>query len=132
MKLRSILSGTLLTLAIVSLISCQENRKIRYRFCHQVYFWLNNPDNAADRAEFEQGLSSLLEIPEIRLYQTGVPEPATSGRGVVDGSYTYSLLVFFDDINGHDTYQDHPVHLKFVKDYQHLWNRVVVYDSVAK
>lgn len=124
--------GLLLAAILLSTTSCNENREIQYDFCHHVYFWLNNPESPADRAEFEQGLNSLLEIEEIRLYQIGVPEPGTADRGVVDGSYTYSLLVFFDDINGHDIYQDHPVHVKFVEDYQHLWNRVVVYDSVVE
>jgi hypothetical protein len=132
MKLRSIISGILLSLAIISLTSCQENREIEYDFCHHVFFWLNNPESPADRAEFERGLTSLLEIDEIRLYQFGIPEQGTAGRNVVDGSYTYSLLVFFEDMEGHDIYQDHPVHLKFVEDYQHLWNRVVVYDSVVE
>ncbi len=132
MKLSLSVFGLLLAAILLSTTSCSEKREIEYDLCHHVFFWLNNPESPADRAEFERGLESLLEIEAIRLYHIGIPEPGTAGRGVVDGSYTYSLLVFFEDLEGHDIYQDHPVHVKFVEDYQHLWNRVVVYDPVAK
>ena len=118
-------------MAIV-LNSCQEKREIQYDFCHHVYFWLNNPDNPAEREEFEKGLAELLEIQEIKMYHIGIPESGTAGRGVVDGSYTYSYMVFFDDLDGHDIYQDHPVHLDFVENYSHFWSKVVVYDSVSE
>jgi len=29
-----------------------------------------------------------------------------------------------------EVYQKHPIHLKFVEDYSHLWEKVIVYDSV--
>jgi hypothetical protein len=99
-------------------------------FAHHVFFWLNDPQNADDRATFEEGLRQLLEIPEIK--QAHIGFPANVGqRSVVDGSYTYSYLVMFDNIEGHNIYQDHPIHLKFIDDYKHLWSRVVVYDSEA-
>ncbi len=116
----------------LGLSSCNQNREIKHDFCHHVYFWLNNPDDPADRDAFEQGLTDLLNIPEIKMYHIGNPEPGTAGRGVVDGSYTYSYMVFFDDLEGHDIYQDHPVHLEFVENYSHLWNKVVVFDSVSE
>ncbi len=36
----------------------------------------------------------------------------------------------FDDAAGQQTYQDHPLHLRFVAECGHLWQRVVVYDSI--
>ncbi|MGF1584780.1 MAG: Dabb family protein [Bacteroidales bacterium] len=127
---------TLLTLFIVaimfSLTSCQENRSIDLNFCHHVYFWLNNPDNPADRETFENGIAELLEIPEIKSYHFGIPAPGTVDREVVDGSYTYSYLIFFDSPEAQDIYQDHPLHHKFIDNCSHLWDRVVVYDSVLK
>ncbi|MDB5240049.1 MAG: stress responsive alpha-beta barrel protein, partial [Spirosoma sp.] len=31
----------------------------------------------------------------------------------------------------HDAYQVHPVHLEFVAECAHLWNRVQIYDAVS-
>ena len=121
--------GLMLLLSGILFTSCNEGREIKYEFSHQVYFWLNNPDSQADRQEFEKGIAELLEIPEIKLYHVGLPVEETAGRGVVDGSYTYAYLVFFDDLEGHNIYQDHPIHVKFVEDYSHLWSNVVVYDA---
>lgn len=36
----------------------------------------------------------------------------------------------FDNQAGQDTYQLHPLHVKFVEENSHLWEKVVVYDSV--
>ena len=132
MRNKIIYFGLLLFSAAMLLNSCRENREIKYDFCHHVYFWLINPDDPADREAFEDGIAELLNIPEIKLFHLGVPAAGTADRGVVDGSYTYSYMVFFDDLNGHDIYQDHPIHLKFVEECRHLWNRVVVYDSVVE
>jgi hypothetical protein len=49
---------------------------------------------------------------------------------VVDNSYQASELMFFDDTAGQKTYQDHPIHQKFIKDCGHLWEKVIVYDSM--
>ncbi len=59
----------------------------------------------------------------------GIPA-ATEERGVVDNSYTYSYMVMFDSLDDQNIYQKHPVHLKFIEENSHLWNKVVVYDSV--
>ena len=126
------LYGLSLLIAAVLLGSCVESREISHPFCHHVYFWLNNPDDPADREAFENGIAELLEIQEIKSFHFGIPVPETAGRGVVDGSYTYSYMVFFDDLEGHDIYQDHPIHVRFVEENSHLWNRVVVYDSEVR
>ncbi|HEU0111987.1 MAG TPA: Dabb family protein, partial [Flavisolibacter sp.] len=36
-----------------------------------------------------------------------------------------------NDLEGQKTYQDHPIHKKFVEDCSHLWEKVVVYDMLA-
>ena len=38
--------------------------------------------------------------------------------------------MIFDDVSGQETYQEHPIHKKFVERCSHLWSRVVVYDSI--
>jgi len=37
-----------------------------------------------------------------------------------------SELMFFSDLAGQATYQNHPIHLDFIKNYSHLWSKVVV------
>jgi len=111
--------------------AAQKSRAIEYLFCHQVFFWLNNPDDAKERAQFEKAVQELLTIPEVKAYHVGTPAPVEK-RPVTDGSYTYAYVVFFEDIKAHDVYQEHPLHLKFIEENKHLWGKVQVYDSEVK
>ena len=36
----------------------------------------------------------------------------------------------FDDVEGQNAYQVHPIHQKFVEDCSHLWRKVTVFDSI--
>jgi hypothetical protein len=101
----------------------------RKRVVHHVFFWLRNPKSQDDLAELLKGLNTLKQIEVIRGIHIGVPA-STKQRDVVDGSYSASELIFFDDISAQETYQEHPIHKKFVESCSHLWSRVVVYDSV--
>ncbi len=96
---------------------------------HHVFFWLKNPQSEADKAKLIEGLQTLRKIETVREIHLGVPA-STEQRDVVDHSYSVSELIFFDDVKGQDTYQDHPIHQAFVKNYSHLWNKVVVYDAM--
>jgi hypothetical protein len=97
---------------------------------HHVFFWLKNPDSQEDLAALLAGLRTLAGIDTVRGIHIGVPAD-TEQRGVVDGSYSASELLFFDDVAGQDAYQVHPIHKQFVADCEHLWERVVVYDVMA-
>ena len=97
---------------------------------HHVFFWLKNPDSREDLAALLAGLRTLAGIDTVRGIHVGVPAD-TEQRGVVDGSYSVSELLFFDDVAGQDAYQVHPIHKQFVADCEHLWERVVVYDVKA-
>ncbi|GAB4453875.1 MAG: hypothetical protein OHK0029_07550 [Armatimonadaceae bacterium] len=96
---------------------------------HHVLFWLKNPDSEEDRAALIAGIQSLAEIPTIRLIHVGVPA-ATQPREVIDSSYSVSEMLLFDDLEAEATYQEHPLHQKFIADCAPLWNKVVVYDSI--
>ena len=64
-------------------------------FAHVVYFWLENPDSQTDRAAFETSLKKFLKNSAFaKTNFIGVP-PAPS-REVVDGSFTYSLILTFE------------------------------------
>src|SRR5690606_17088715 len=94
---------------------------------HHVFFWLKNPQSKDDLARLLTGLRTLGGIETVRAIHIGVPA-ATELRGVVDASYSASEILFFDDVAGQNAYQVHPIHQQFVKDCEHLWERVVVYD----
>lgn len=98
-------------------------------FVHHVFFWLKNPDNEADKAKLVEGLKTLLLIPGIKTAHIG--QPASTRRSVIESSYAISWLLFFDNPEEEAVYQQHPIHLKFVEDYSHLWEKVIVYDSVG-
>jgi hypothetical protein len=107
----------------------RDKQKKQGDFVHQVYFWLNNPDSAEDKAKLVEGLKTLKNnIKEIRLARIG--EPASTNRDVIERGYQVSWLLFFDNLEQQEVYQKHPIHLKFVENYSHLWSKVVVYDSV--
>lgn len=97
---------------------------------HHVFFWLKNPDSKEDLAKLLAGLRTLARIESIRGAHVGVPA-STEKRDVVDSSFSASEMFFFDDLAGQKTYQDHPIHMQFVAECSHLWERVVVYDAIS-
>ena len=97
---------------------------------HHVFFWLKNPSSKEDLTQLIEGLKTLSEIETVRAIHIGVPA-STEQRPVIDNSYSVSELLFFDDLTGQKTYQDHPIHKKFVEDCAHLWEKVIVYDTIT-
>jgi len=96
---------------------------------HHVFFWLKEPNNEAHKKQLVQALNDLLKVETIKLSHIGFPA-GTESRDVVDHSYSVSYMTMFDDQAGQDAYQVHPLHVKFVEENSHLWEKVVVYDSV--
>ena len=97
---------------------------------HHVFFWLKNPQSKEDLAKLLAGLKTLAKIETVRGTHFGVPA-STEKRDVVDNSFSASEILFFDDLAGQKTYQDHPIHKQFIADCSHLWERVVVYDAIV-
>jgi len=100
------------------------------RIVHHVFFWLKNPESAADRDALIAGLRKLAKVEVVRSLQIGVPA-STEQRDVVDSSFHVSELMVFDNVVDQKTYQDHPVHKEFVAKCEHLWAKVIVYDMVT-
>ncbi|MBP9927386.1 MAG: Dabb family protein [Cyclobacteriaceae bacterium] len=96
---------------------------------HHVFFWLKNPESKEDLAQLIAGVKSLSKIETIRMIHVGVPAP-TEKRPVIDDSYSVSELMFFDDDAGQKTYQNHPLHQKFLSECSPLWKKVLVYDTI--
>jgi Stress responsive A/B Barrel Domain len=99
------------------------------KLMHTAYFWLNNPDSAADREALIAGLRTLARVPTVISLHIGTPA-STEQREVVDNSFDVSELMWFDDVAGQAAYQVHPIHLEFVKNCSHLWAKVLVRDSL--
>jgi hypothetical protein len=95
---------------------------------HSVYFWLKPDADPALVAAFEAGLTRLTSIPGIVTAYIGRPE-TTPKRAVVDDSYAWALVEVFPDLAAHDRYQDHPIHLEFLREFSSIWQRVQVYDA---
>jgi len=105
-----------------------NNTKDKKVLVHHVFFWLKNPDSIADRDKLVEGVKTLEKIESIRQIHVGVLA-STEKRDVVDTSWQVSELMFFDDTAGQKIYQDHPIHQAFIKNYGHLWAKVIVYDA---
>lgn len=97
-------------------------------FAHTVYFWFKNPDKQTDRAKFETSLKTFLKNSKYaKTNFIGTAPKAT--RGVVDGSFTYSLIVTFESAEAQEGYQKEEAHLIFIEECKDLWEKVIVYDS---
>jgi hypothetical protein len=96
-------------------------------FVHTVFFYLKPETSAAAREKLLKECHDVLgKIPTVKNLWAGVP--ANTPRDVVDNSYGVGLTVTFADRAGHDVYQEHPLHLKFIADNKAWWARVQVYD----
>jgi hypothetical protein len=102
---------------------------LKTAFVHTVFFWLKNPDNAAEKAQLEAGLRSIAAVDTIKTAYIG--QPAATNRGVIDASYSFSITFIFDNAEAESVYQTHPTHLAFVDSCKHLWEKVIVYDAVG-
>jgi hypothetical protein len=120
-------------MAAASLVSVSNRANankgvINNTFVHHVFFWLKEPKNVEARKDFEKGLQGLVTVPQIQSYHIGTP--VESAREVVDDSFTYSYMAFFRNKEDQVIYQTHPIHLQFIEDCQHLWEKVIVYDAM--
>ncbi len=121
---------TLGTAAVAAAAVPSTGKAALPKLVHHVFFWLKNPESTADREALIAGIRKLEKIETVRAFHVGVPA-STEKRDVVDNSYGVSELLGFDDVDGQDIYQKHPLHLEFVKTCSHLWSKVVVYDVMA-
>ena len=108
----------------------KEMKEFDSNFSHTVFFWLKNPDNAADRAAFETSLKKFLGKSEYAKTKF-IGTPPKASRDVVDGSFTYSLILSFDSAESQQAYQDEVPHKVFIEESSDLWSKVIVYDSTG-
>jgi len=94
---------------------------------HHVLFWLKADITSEQKEAFRNSLQTLQAVEGVATIHVGMP--AAIDRAVVDTSYTFSLIIFFEDMNAHDVYQDHPLHQAFLNEFRIYFERVVIYDS---
>ncbi|PCD04825.1 hypothetical protein COC42_09430 [Sphingomonas spermidinifaciens] len=121
-------AGMLVAATLLPAQAQQTTAAAERRFLHHVFFTLKRPGNAEDRAKLIAALQKLAATPTIRSYQIG--QHAGTTRDVVQRGYDLSWTVAFDSPADQEAYQDHPIHLDFVRDNAALWSKVVVYDTV--
>jgi hypothetical protein len=96
---------------------------------HSVFFWLRDDIDEEMRQAFRRGLESLRGVPVVREMYVGVPADSPS-RPVLVTDYDFALTVIMDDMSAHDIYQEHPLHLAFLRDFKGYWSRVQIYDAI--
>lgn len=94
---------------------------------HHVIFWLKADTTDDQKLAFRKSLESLQGVETVKSVHVGTPAPIE--RAVVDTTYTFSLVVFFEDMAEHDVYQTHPIHLAFLDEFRQYFDKVVIYDA---
>ena len=127
-KFQMLAGGLLIAAAILPAKAGQGDATPERRFIHHVLFTLKRPGNAEDRDRLIAALRKLAATPTIRSFQIG--EHAGTTRDVIQRGYDLSWTLTFDTAADQAAYQDHPIHLDFVRDNAALWSNVVVYDTI--
>lgn len=96
-------------------------------FVHHVLFYLKNPNSMEDKASLVKGLQELSKMPCIPFSNIG--SPAATTREVIEKDYSISWLCIFESAQQEEVYQVHPLHLAFIENCKHLWQKVVIYDA---
>ncbi len=94
---------------------------------HHVLFWLKADTSEDQKKAFRASLESLEKVESIKSIYIGTPAPIS--RPVVDITYTFSLLIVFEDLKAHDIYQVHPLHKAFLDEFRSLFEKVIIYDA---
>lgn len=108
----------------------EKSTAMKEPFVHVVYFWLKEPENQEARKKFEASLKTFISQSSY-VKSSHIGTPAGTSRPVIDSSYSYCLVATFDSKEDQDKYQEEPVHLKFIEESKELWEKVLVYDSIA-
>jgi Stress responsive A/B Barrel Domain len=119
-----------LAAAKTELAATQTSKPYRPGLVHNVFFWLKKDISEADKKAFLEGVNSLRNIAMVKSCYIG-PPASTEKRDVVDNSFSYALLLHFDDAAAELAYQVDPIHSKFVADHKDKWTKVV-YDNLVE
>lgn len=127
-----------LLVLITALAACQSSGEVKVStaekeapvlenpFVHSVYIWFKEGVTEEQRAQMYADTEALKSIEVVKALYTG--KPAATDRPIVERSYDYAIIVHFEDLAGHDAYQQHPVHLALLKNHSSLWEKVMITD----
>ena len=126
---------TIIAIILISTIKVYSQTKknmeeFNSNFVHTVYFWLENPHNKEDRSTFIVSLQKFMKNSKYAK-NNFIGTPPKASRDVVDGSFTFSLIVAFKSAEEQAKYQEEEAHLKFIEESSSLWTKVIVYDSIG-
>lgn len=107
-------------------LSTQPDNQV---IAHYVLFWLKEEITDQEKKDFTQFFEKLKTVPTIKSLHYGTPANTTQ-REVVDNSFSYNLLVYFDNMDDLNVYETHPIHLAAIEQYSKYWSKVEVHDSV--
>lgn len=95
---------------------------------HSVYFWLDPSLTDSQKASFEAGLRSLIEIDTVHSGRFG-GGAATPERSATRNTFDYALILEFKTIDDHNAYQKHPDHHAFANGFAEWFKDHIVYDT---
>lgn len=105
------------------------NKPKKTVIAHYVLFWLKEDISEQEKNDFTNFFEDLKKVPTIKSLHYGAPANTTK-RDVVDNSFSYNLLVYFDNMADLDVYETHPIHLAAIEKYSKYWTKVAVHDSI--
>ncbi|QNL50368.1 Dabb family protein [Olivibacter sp. SDN3] len=108
-----------------------SDRTNESQITHYVLFWLKDDLSEEQINGFSGFFEELRKVPNVKSLHYGKSVNSTA-RDVVDNTFTYNLLVYFDSLEDLETYGTHPIHLNAIDQYSKYWGKVVVHDSELK
>ncbi len=123
-------AATLGATAVVPSSLFANTNNMKQPLIHHAIFWLKNPASVEDRDKLVEGVKTLGAIKQIKNLYVGIVA-STEKRDVVDASWGVSEIMFFENLEDQASYQDNETHQSFIKNYSHLWAKVVVYDAMT-
>lgn len=97
------------------------------KIVHAVFFTCKPGTPETEVASLIADCQGLSRIPTARKVVAGRRDMRLA-REVNDKDFTVGLIVYFDDMAGHDAYQTHPIHDEFVQKHKAHWSVVRVFD----
>ena len=94
---------------------------------HNVYFWVRKDAPASVRQQLLEDCSKYLKSPTVKHFWVGTPAD-TPRRDVINATFDVGMTVVFEDVAGHNAYQEHPQHDVFTKRNKPNFLRVEVFD----
>ncbi len=108
----------------------ENTQTIGGEFAHIVLIWLKEPNNETVHTSFQSALQTMVKN-SLYIKSAHLGSPASTSRDIVDNSYTYCYIATFASKEDQDSYQTEKAHDVFREQVGHLFDRIVIYDSLG-